>query len=378
MQTINEKFGDDFNRPNGIYLLSHSIGLMPSDTQQYLDRRYFANWSDANQHTWPKWLEAINEFTSELGTLLNSPAQQFCPQTNVSSGLSKLIQSLANSDKRNVILASERDFPSAGFVLEQAQRLGYTLRLIPKEEDIQSTETWNEYLNDDVHCVFITQVLYSSNALVPVKEICELARKRDIFSIIDMAQAAGIVPIDLEQIKPDAAIGSCIKWLCGGPGAGYLWIAKERIMQLEPLDVGWFSHQDPFEFDINNFEFSTSASRFWGGTPSVIPFVIATNSLRLINKIGMESIRHHNQELTKELLKNTPEECLSSPLDPENKGGTIVVDFSILGHSTKHKIESKLKKHNVHFDGRELGLRFSPHVYNNLAEVEKIAELLSV
>jgi len=204
------------------------------------------------------------------------------------TSLSKLIQSLPNSEKRNVILASERDFPSAGFVLEQAQRLGYTLRLIPKEEDIQSIETWNEYLSNDIHSVFVTQVLYSSNALIPAKEICKLARKRNIFSIVDMAQAAGIVPIDLEQIKPDAVVGSCIKWLCGGPGAGYLWIAQERIAQLEPLDVGWFSHQDPFEFDINNFEFSASASRFWGGTPSVIPYIVATNSLRLINQIGVD------------------------------------------------------------------------------------------
>jgi len=80
MRTINERFGDHFSRPNGIYLLTHSIGLMPNDTQQYLNHHFFKNWSDANQHTWPQWLQAINEFTSELGVLLNSPAQQFCPQ----------------------------------------------------------------------------------------------------------------------------------------------------------------------------------------------------------------------------------------------------------------------------------------------------------
>ncbi|MCH2190112.1 MAG: aminotransferase class V-fold PLP-dependent enzyme [Gammaproteobacteria bacterium] len=366
-----------FHRPNGAYFLTHSIGLMPTITEDELNSSFLQHWQTADEHTWPAWLNTINDFNKELATLFNSRSELFCPQTNVSSGLSKLLQSLPGRNGKDVIIATEWDFPSAGFVLKQAERLGYSVRLIPKERDLQLRETWEDYLDEDVQCVFITQVVYSSNALTPVEQICDIARKKQIFSIVDIAQAAGIVPIDLSITKADMVVGSCIKWLCGGPGAGFLWVTDNLISQLEPFDVGWFSHKNPFEFDIQNFEYHDFASRFWGGTPSVIPYAIAASSLKLINSKGLQQIQRHNHQLSGLIQDSVPPECISSPYDFNQKGGTLVIDFTKLGESNKARVEQELKRNNIHFDGRELGFRFSPHIYNTEEEAANLTSCFS-
>lgn len=362
-------YSAQFYKPQGAYFLTHSIGLMPRSIGQCLEEQYLKPWKSADQNTWPKWLEAIHHFTGALATLFNSDADLFCPQTNVSSGLAKVIQSLPKRKGRTVIVASESDFPSAGFVLQQAERYGYTLKLIPKTADLQSPEVWDQALSDDVHSVFITHVVYNINAKTPIEQITKIAKQRGITSIIDVAQSSGIVPIDLSELDADIIVGSCIKWLCGGPGAGFLWVRRSLIEELKPSDVGWFSHQNPFEFDIDNFEYHNSAARFWGGTPSVAAYISASNSIELINTIGISNIQKHNRALTELIRAAVPAECISSPLDPTLKGGTIVLKLA-----EQASVEQRMLESGIHFDSRQYGIRLSPHIYNTAEEVNELID----
>ena len=354
------------------YFLTHSIGLMPKSAQAYLSNTYLEPWKSGAEDIWPQWLSAIEDFNGALASLLNSNSEQFCPQANVSSGLAKLIQSLPPKAGRTVILATQSDFPSAGFVLQQAERLGFTIRYIPDGQDLQSIDVWSKALTDDVYCAFVTHVHYNTNTLTPVADITELCRARGIVSIMDIAQSVGVVPIDLQALSVDVIVGSCIKWLCGGPGAGYLWLREELVQQLNPIDVGWFSHQNPFEFDINNFDYADSAARFWGGTPSVASYIVASNSIKLISSIGVENIRDHNRRLCAKVINGVPEECVASPLDLSKKGGTLVLKFA-----NSAKVEQKLRDKNVLFDARQYGIRLSPHVYTNEQDIDVLLDCLS-
>ncbi len=365
-------YSAQFNRPEGAYFLTHSIGLMPRSTSRYLEEQYLMPWKSADQGTWPKWLGAIEKFNESLATLFNSDADLFCPQSNVSSGLTKVIQSLPKRKGRSVIVASESDFPSAGFVLQQAERLGYTLKLIPKTADLQSLDVWEQALTSDVHSVFLTHVLYNTNAKTPIEKITKISKQLGITSIIDVAQSAGIVPIDLTELDADIVVGSCIKWLCGGPGAGFLWVRRSLVDELKPADVGWFSHQNPFEFNIDNFKYHQSAARFWGGTPSVAACIAASNSIELINTIGISDIQKHNRELSDRVRSAVPDECISSPLDHTLRGGTIVLKLA-----DQDSIEQRMLANGIHFDSRQYGMRLSPHIYNSVEEINQLINCLS-
>lgn len=360
-----------FTQTQGTYLLSHSVGRMPMSAQACAQANFFDAWENATPDPWGQWMSVFDDFRQAVAALLNARADEVCPQTNVSSALSKIIQALPQRVGKNVIVMTENDFPSIGFVLQQAQQQGYQLRIIKASQDPQNLDTWEHALKDDVACVLITHVHYNTNRLIAVKEICELARARDIISIIDIAQSAGIVPIDLQRWQADVVVGSCVKWLCGGPGAGFLWVHRDCIHEFTPTDVGWFSHQNPFEFDIGHFQYADDAKRFWGGTPSVLPYTLAANSINTLLNIGLEDIYSHNRQLNRIITDQLAPQSLKAPLDDKRRGGTLVIKLT-----QQQKAIDALLAAGVHFDSRPMGLRLSPHLYNTQADAERVADIL--
>lgn len=361
-------YKEKFVSHDGIYLLNHSVGRPPVSARNQVLEQFFDPWESGDAEIWPIWIQQIELFRTALGRLLNAQATDFCPQTNLSSAVTKIVHSLPRQAGKSTIVYTEQDFPSMGFVLTQAERAGYTLRMIPADRDTQDTDVWRDYLTEDVACVLVTHVYSNTSQQLPVSEITALAREREIFSIVDICQAVGVVPIDLNTWQADFVIGSCVKWLCGGPGAGYLWVDPEVVDQCEPIDVGWFSHADPFEFDINNFRYATGALRFWGGTPSVLPYVLAAASIDLICDIGVDRIRQHNIELNSMVLDALPPELTITPRDPAKRGGTLVLNLG----EAQAAAEGNLKRARVRFDSRNTGIRISPHIYNTVEEMEVV------
>lgn len=354
---------------NQIYLLNHSVGRPPLSTERAWKAAFIEPWQNHGDAVWPRWLEAIADFKAALAALLNDSADNFSPQTNLSSALTKIIQSLPLLSPRDTIVYSEEDFPSIAFVLQQTQRLGYKLHAISASADTTELTTWDAAITSRTAFVLVTHVQSNSGCQVPVAGITALVRERGAVSIVDVAQSVGVIPINLNHWSADFVIGSCVKWLCGGPGAGFLWVRPELLPRCRPLDVGWFSHRNPFEFEIHNFEYSETADRFWGGTPSVQPFVVATNSLNTMRDVGIEKIRHHNLTLTEQLITAIPETWLRSPRQPDKRGATVVVNAG----ENNAAIESALKDAGVLFDTRPSGFRLSPHIYNDSDDIAAAA-----
>ncbi len=373
MNAIEDIVTTEFVPQDGIYLLNHSVGRMPSSAKQAATNGYFDIWDRQTSNAWPNWLEGIQEFRMALAALFNASPEEFCPQTNVSSGLSKVLGSLNPKQSKKKIVFTENDFPSIGFVLQQARKLGFDLHMIDKTKDVQDVQVWQDAIDSNVVAVLITHVHYNTNRLIPVQAISELAREQGALSIVDVAQSSGVVPIDFQLWQPDIVVGSSIKWLCGGAGAGFLWMKQGIANQLSPVDVGWFSHADPFEFDIHNFEYADSSARFWGGTPSVLPYLVAANSINLIQQIGVESIRSHNWRLSQLFLQGIDARFFVSPSNLEKKGGTSVLKFN-----NQEEAESALKSIGVHYDARAEGIRLSPHIYNTEQEIEAVVDCLKI
>jgi kynureninase len=282
-----------FDRPDGIYLLNHSVGVPPSSLPAGIADELLTPWLSDPERSWPRWTEELVGFHHELARLFNHEAKWFCHQVNVSSGVTKILHALPLTAGRPVILFSERTFPSLGYVAQAAEAVGYEPRMLPTTFDSADPNRWADAIGDDVGVVLVGHAESNTGTCLPVGEIVELARSAGAVSIVDVAQSAGVVPIDLaaldqwirgrfvelnstledlywEQddrnlVEPgaelkaellrdgEALIGTSVKWLCGGPGAGFLWVNPEMIERCAPVDVGWFSHEDPFEFDIRTF-----------------------------------------------------------------------------------------------------------------------------
>lgn len=363
------EFLDRFFVPEGTYFLTHSVGCQPRGVEAAVTQHFQQPWQDKGGDAWPVWLEGVQTFQKHLASLFHAQPNEFCPQVNLSSALNKIIHGLPKRPNRKIILLSELDFPSIGFVAEQATRSGYELRFIKKGDDVANVDVWKSALDDDVQLVLATHVLSNTGQQLPVEKIAESAREHRAYSVIDIAQSAGIVPLDFQQLKSDFVIGSCVKWLCGGPGAGFLWAASAITKDIEPIDVGWFSHADPFEFDIHHFRYAEDASRFMGGTPSILPFVVASVGLQLILEIGIDALATHNRRLIDELLTLIPEHVVSSPLEATKRSGTI-----ILKPMDNKRFATALTQASISYDERTNGFRFSPHIYNTSHDIQALAQ----
>ena len=364
---------DQFFMPKDIYLLSHSVGLLPKNTQ--VQANIFLDlWKTCGSDAWDEWLTVIKRYNTALATLLNGNVDEFCPQVNVSSALEKIVYSLPKRHSRKKIILSELDFPSMGFVLETFKKNGYELQFIPKTSCSKRLDVWAHYLKEDVYLAFITDVYSGDNSRNPIADITKITREKGIFSIVDIAQSVGVIPIDVQKWEADFLIGSSLKWLCGGPGAGFLWVNLSEINKFLPLDVGWFSQQIPFDLNIHHFHYAKTALRFLGGTPSVFPLYLASSGIETILDIGVNTIHKHNQALL-DILLNVAEEYglnVLSPQNPQYRGGTFVIKF------TDHeKAMSLFKKHNIMVDSlHHFGMRFSPHIYNTRDEISVMAQVL--
>ena len=261
---------------------------------------------------------------------------------------------------------SEEDFPSVAFALQKSNCLGYKLRYIPSSLDLNNRQVWDDYLTDDVALVLVTQVQSNNGCQLPIPFITTMSKQRSILSLIDIAQAIGILPIDIQKWSADFIVGSCVKWLSGGPGAGFMWVNSNIIESCKPSDVGWFSHEDPFEFKIHEFRYAKDALRFWGGTPSVHPYLVASISLDFINEIGVDAIRKHNIAMTDRLIGILDKSHLISPIAHNLRSGTMIIHFG-----KNHDVMVQLLHDNrVHFDSRSKGIRLSPHLYNSEEQID--------
>ena len=162
--------------------------------------------------------------------------------------------------------------------------------------------------------------------------------------VLDCYQSAGVVPFDLTELGVDFAVGGSVKWLCGGPGAGWLYVRPDVAERLEPTLVGWQGHARPFAFEPE-LEYAAGARRFLTGTPNVPALYAATAGYDVIEEVGVPRIRERSLALTQLLIDLCDEAGLEvvSPREPERRGGTVTV--STPDHAACHKRARRARDH---------------------------------
>ncbi len=365
-----------FELPRGIYALSHSVGPCVTKTQDILKEQYFTPWIEQGGDAWPLWLDNINHFCFSVGTLINASQQEICPQPNLASGfyayLTAICKLRSSKETGNHAIIMHKDaFASMGFVVKGVANT-FNLKLILIDEHVNNLDAWEQALqqNNVLACLF-THVHSNTSVKSHIKTLVNLCKGYAAFALVDIAQSVGVVNINVKEWEVDAAFGSCVKWLCGGPGAGFMYVNNADINQLEPDPIGWFSHENPFEFDIEHFKYADNALRFWGGTPSVAPYITANASIAAILDIGIDQIVTHNLALKRILLSSLQayHPTMTLPDEANDLGGSLCIKPASFTQTIQ-----KLKSMGVLFDSRGEIIRISLHIFNTEDEALLIAQ----
>ncbi len=358
----------DFNKPPHPYFLSHSVGLAPLAAEAGLARDFFNPWAAGRADLWPLWLEKIDAWRRALAPVIGADPADICPQSNISSALTKILFAIPEKKGRRKIVLTEDDFPTAGFVFAQGARIGLEPVFLKGGAALADADAWSAAFADDVRLVHVTHVFSNRGLKTPVAEIVRRAKAAGATVIVDVAQSAGAVPVDARAFGADFIVGTSIKYLCGGPGAAWMWANAETSGDYAPADVGWFSHENPFEFDIRNFRYAKGAARFWGGTPSVAPYVLARAGAEAIGAAGPAAIEARSQALIDRLLARLPPETVLSHAKSGERGAAFILRPRRLDEARAALAEEKIAH-----DERMGGFRFSVHLYTEEDEIDRLA-----
>lgn len=356
---------------NTVYLISHSLGAMPRGTIAQLTD-YAETWATRGVRAWSEcWWDMPLTVGDEVGRIIGAEPGSVVMHQNVSICQSLILSCFEPTPKRNKIVYSELNFPSVMYVYEAHARNG-SLRIEAVKSDDGITvplERMLAAIDEETLLVPFSHVLFKSAFLQNAKAITERAHEVGARVVLDTYQSAGTVPFNVKDLNVDFATGGSVKWLCGGPGAGYLYIRPDLHRELEPKTTGWMAHENPFAFDTE-LRYAPNAARFLHGSPAIPALYAARSGYKIINEIGVDRIRQKSVRQTTRLIELAEEAGfeVTSPKDSSQRGGTITVM-----HDHAAAIASELVNRDFIVDFRPgAGVRISPHFYTTDEELELV------
>jgi len=352
------------------YLINHSLAAMPAAAEDNL-HEYARTWRDRGIRAWAEgWWEMPVTVGDQLGRILGAPAGSIVMHQNVTVAEAIVLSCFTRAGERNRIVYEEANFPSVRY-LYQAQP---ELEVVAVEDDAAVAEA----IDERTLLVPISHVLFKNGEIQDVEPIVRRARDAGAYVVLDCYQSAGVVPFDLTELGVDFAVGGSVKWLCGGPGAGWLYVRPGIAERLEPTLVGWQGHARPFAFEPE-LEYAAGARRFLTGTPNVPALYAATAGYDVIEEVGVQRIRERSLALTRLMIDLCDGAGLEvvSPRQESRRGGTVTV--STPDHAACHR---ELGERGIVCDFRpdpDGGVRLGPHFFNTEDEVRRaVSELAEI
>lgn len=356
-----------------VYLISHSLGAMPKSTSESL-QEYADTWATRGVRAWAeKWWDMPVKLGDEIARIIGADSGTVVMHQNVSICQSLVLSCFEPTPERNKIVYSELNFPSVMYVYEAHARNG-KLRIHTVKSDDGITvplERMLEAIDETTLLVPFSHVLFKSAFLQDAKAIINRAHEVGAMVVLDTYQSAGTVPFSVKELNADFATGGSVKWLCGGPGAGYLYVRPDLQKKLQPKTTGWMAHENPFAFDTE-LRYASDVSRFLHGSPAIPALYAAESGYRIINTIGVDKIREKSVRQTEYLIQLAEEAGfkVTSPRAASQRGGTITV-----AHEHAAAMAKELIRREFIIDYRPgAGIRISPHFYTSDNELEMIIQ----
>jgi kynureninase len=357
------------------YLVSHSLGAMPRRAREHLGT-FADQWDQRGVRAWHEgWWEIGRETGNLLAPLLGVAPGTVAMHQNATVAQSIVASCFSFDGARRRIVLQDLDFPTNHYLFEGFRRYGAEIDYVTSESSICAPiDRLVDAIDDRTALVPISLVLFRSGCLQDVRPVVEKAHKVGAHVVLDVYQAAGTVPLQLADLGVDFAVGGSVKWLCGGPGAGYLYVRPDLVDRLNPSVVGWAGHIAPFGFETGAIRYAQGIERFQSGTPNVPALASARAGYEIVAEIGVAAIREKSLRLTRRLMDAavTHGWRLNTPEADAARGGSVVIDVP-----GADAVTTELIRRGVIVDYRPgAGIRLAPHFYSSEADIDRaIAEL---
>jgi len=342
------------------YLISSSLWAMPRRVYERM-QDYAETWATRGVRAWEEgWWEMPVTVGDMVAPIIGAPKGTVTMHQNVTIAQAIVSSCFAPSGRRDKIVCEEENFPSVMYFYAAQPDLELVARPVDALLDA---------IDDRTLLVPISHVLFRSSWVQDVRAIVDRAHRVGATVVLDCFHSAGVLPLSVTDLGVDFAVGGCLKWLCGGPGNGWLYVRPDR-QNLAPSLTGWQSHEAPFAFAPPPLRRTTGPMRWLNGTPQIPALYAAIEGLRIVREIGVERIRRHNTALTERLYDAVKSQGWPTitPDDPARRGGTVCAQ-----PPDAAAVARELLERNVLIDYRpDAGIRIAPHFYSTADECDAV------
>jgi kynureninase len=352
------------------YLVSNSLGPMPRSVPDKL-AEYARDWGELGVKAWTRgWWEKPVNVGNEIAPLINAADGEVVMMPNVTIAQTAVLSAIDFSKERDTIVMTELDFPSVRYAYaEMAAKLGGRVVVVRSDDGITiDIDKLLAAIDERTRLVAVSHVLFRSAFLMDADVICRRAHELGALVSLDSFHAVGIVPVDVKKSGVDFLTGGVLKWLCGGPGACFLYVSPAVRDQFRPSLTGWQAHSRPFAFE-ESMEYTTGAFRWLNGTPVIPALYAAAEGPKILRRAGIDAIREKSVRLTSRLIELVLERgyIVKAPRDPARRGGTVAVDVP---HG--YEVAQHLLSRDILVDYRVgAGIRIAPHFFTKEEELEQ-------
>jgi kynureninase len=354
------------------YLINHSLGAMPGAAEDRL-AEYARAWKTRGARAWGEgWWDMPVTVGDQIARIVGGSPGSVAMHQNVTLAEAVVLSCFRFDGPRRRVVYEAGNFPSVRYLYQAQIDRGAEIVVCDDDEAVV------EAIDERTLLVPVTHVLYRDGRIQDVEAIVRRAHEMGAHVVLDAYQSAGSAPLDVGELGVDFAVGGSVKWLCGGPGAGWLYVRPDLIERLEPTLVGWQAHEQPFAFEPE-LRYADGIARFLTGTPNVPALYAATAGYDLVEEVGVEAIRAHSERQTALLLELIDGAGFESetPRDPTVRGGSVVVRTPEFEGVAKELVDR-----GIICDYRpEVGIRLGPHFFTTddelrftVAQISEIVE----
>lgn len=358
-----------------IYLNHAAVSAPPTPTID-ATKAQLADVSENGSVNFRKWLAVRESARQLIAGMLGAPPKQVAFMRNTSDALSTVANGLDWQAGDNLV-TFRHEFPSNLYPwLRLRDALGVEVRFCEERDGRVDVDELIRLIDGRTRIVAISQVQYASGFRADLERIGRVARTHDALLVVDVIQALGVVPINVEAELVDAAAGACHKWLLTPEGVGFLYLSARARERIQPTLVGWTSVPNPDDYGNYDQGWNEGTLAWETGTGPVALVHGLEASLKLLNEVGISAIQAHLEKLTDHLceqLQDTGYEVVSSRRKGEKS--QIVCIRNTAGLSSMD-LYSHLRKRNIITAPRGDRLRISPHFYNTLEEMDELVKAL--
>ena len=358
------------------YMISHSLGAMPRGAEDAL-REYTNVWATRGIRAWDEgWWEMPLRVGDLVGSIIGAAKGSVAMHQNVSVCQTIVTSCFDWSGRRNKLVTDGLNFPSNEYIYYGLRRQGARVCPVESADGMTlPTERIVDAIDEETQLVSVSHVAFRSSYVQDLAAITRRAHEVGARVVADLYQSTGILPVNVGEWSVDFATGGSVKWLCGGPGAGYLYVRPD--VKLEPAATGWMAHARPFGFEGGPIEYADDGFRYLNGTPNLPAMYAARTGYEIVNQVGVDAIREKSLRQTALLMELADEAGIAvrTCREARLRGGVVTLDVP-----NGKEVTAELGRREVLVDYRPgAGIRVAPHFYTSDDEVRRtVAEVISI